>query len=117
MIKIEFRNTNNQLLEDIDLGDVSAGEESTPIPIRVYNDYGRTGTERNLDNVVLFLLDNYGLEKGRAIQECWFRYSIGTSNDTAQPLVIQTDWKPVVRDTLLYWDHFSGVLSALFSSK
>jgi len=94
MIKIEFRNTNNQLLEDIDLGDVSAGEESTPIPIRVYNDYGRTGTERNLDNVVLFLLDNYGLEKGRAIQECWFRYSIGTSNDTAQPLVIQTDWKP-----------------------
>jgi len=97
MVKIEFRDVNDELLEGIDFGEVNAGEESPVVSIRVYNDYEKSSTERDIDNVVLYVLDDHGLEKGRAIQECWFRYCIGTYEDTAEPLIVQETFKPCGR--------------------
>ena len=94
MISIEFRDIYNDILDSIDFGSVTSGEESDVVLIRVCNDLEKTGVQRDLNNVLIYIVDNQGLEEGRAIQECWFRYCIGSSEDTAQPQIVQQTFRP-----------------------
>lgn len=93
---LSIRDLEDNLLTGLDFGTINAGEYSSIIECRLWNDYDGIGSIV-ATNVTIKLVNGEGLEEGQIIEEALAEYKVGKEGDTATPERIDTSWKPLGR--------------------
>ncbi len=93
---LSIRDLGDNLLAELDFGTINAGEYSSIIECRIWNDYENIGS-LVATNVTIKLVNEEGLEEGQIIEEALAEYKVGKEGDTATPERIDTNWKPLGR--------------------
>lgn len=93
---LSIRDLEDNLLTGLDFGTINAGEYSSIIECRIWNDYENIGS-LVATNVTIKLVNEEGLEEGQIIEEALAEYKVGKEGDTATPQRIDSSWKPLGR--------------------